>query len=725
MLSMWLRRISPGIFLFLFFFSIYTFTMSGSINYGDEIEKYRVAQSIVERGEFSFRPTDQRNVVGAGGRTVSGYELGQTLVQVPFYALGKLAYTLFPVSDSNSLTMLIVGLHNPLVSALTIVLLFKTGAMLGFHFKTAFGLSIVFGLATIAFPYSRSFTREPLLTLLLLLPLFTSFQFSKTYANRWLFLTGLAVGYLAFTKFIHGVVIPVFLLYIAFVIFQREQQRGADRARTWIAILQGVVVVLLPGIVLLMVQSIYAFARFGSFTSGLGGLPANPINVIIQLLPFATPVEATLGLLFSIDKSIFLYSPPIVLGFLGWRRWFRFQPRDALFVLALVLIEFVPVTMRYDWHGGSWWGPRYLVQITPLLILTVGFLFSASDDSTNRKWARILSGLAVIGFLIQLVGALVNDRDYLDATGTGSTFLGQIGFLTRGAIDSLVLYLSPDGFPVRINPFGPVLIAVILFLAWLIAMRWQQGETTQSSWASGVFLAVVLLIESIGFVIWLVAPYSQVIAAKGDTRYVVANNLVASGKQCEAIAFYSKALELGTNHAPAAAEQIVRMNPPVLGKLIAITHPSFWIDSDGETMFEADSVETITGNGSLRFAALPETDASILVTSEPLPATPNTAFELSGWVKSLAIYGAGYGVVSIFEDNGDWGNGRTTDIKGIDETSGWQLFRKTITTLPTTKRLFVKMGLYKTYGTLWVDGIQLVQVDTNAPNPKPALPPCK
>lgn len=718
--------VSGTVFLFLFFFSLYVFTMSGAIHYGDEMEKYRVAQSIVERGDFTFRPTAQRNVIGVSGRTVSGYELGQTLIEVPFYLLGKLACTIFPVADSNWLTMLWVGLLNPVVMALVVVLFFKIARLLGFHDVIALGLSTVLGLATIIFPYSRSFTREPLLTLLLLLALFTSFQLSKTLSLRWLLLTGLMLGYLVFTKFIHGVVIPIFLLYLIVVIFQYERQHGANSAKTVSAILRGVLVVISPGILFLILQSLYAFARFGNFTSGLGGLPSSPIDVIIRLLPFATPWEATLGLLFSFDKSILLYSPPIVLGLVGWWYWLRLQPRDALFVLALVLVEFIPVTWRWDWAGGTWWGPRYLVQIAPLLVLPIGFLFDSNYPASNKKWTLILSGLAVLGFPIQMVGALVNDRDYLDVTGIGSTWLGQIGFLSRGVIDSLVLSLSPDGFPLRINPFGILLIAVILFLAWLIVRRWRQGEQLQSSWrANTAFLAGILLIEAIGFVVWIVAPYPQVLSAKGDTRYVAANNFLAEGKSCEAIALYGAALQRETNFSAQAAARLEQLWQPAQGKLIPISNPAMWVDSDGEALFEEDTAETITGNGSVRFTALPPRDASIGTTSAPLPAAPNTAYELSGWVKSLAIYGTSYGVVSIFEDNGDWGNGRTTDIKAIDETSGWQLFRKTITTLPTTRRLFVKMGLYKTYGTLWVDGIQLIKVDPNLSQPQPKLPPCK
>lgn len=726
MLSTRLEYISWQVLLFLLFFSLYVFTMSGAIHYGDEMEKYRVAQSIVERGDFTFRPTAQRNVIGISGRTVSGYELGQTLIEVPFYILGKLAYTLFPVADSNWLTMLWVGLSNPVITALVVILFFKIAKLLEFRFAVSLGLAIVLGLSTIVFPYSRSFTREPLLTLFLLLALYTAFQFSKTFAQRWLFLTGLTLGYLVFTKFIHGVVIPVFLLYLIIVIFQREQQRGTNSTRTWAAITRGVLVLISPGILFLIAQMLYAFARFGNFTSGLGGLPSNPIDVIIRLLPLATPWEATLGLLFSLDKSIFLYSPPIILGLVGWWRWLRVHPRDALFVLALVLVEFIPVTWRWDWAGGTWWGPRYLVQIMPLFVLPIGFLFNSDRSAQNKQWVWILGGLAAIGFLVQIVGALVNDRDYMDVTGLGSTLLGQIGFVSRGAIDSLVLYFSPSDSSPYLNPFGILLIIVILFLVWQIILQWRQGEERQSSWrANGIFLAGILFIEVLGLIVWIVAPYPQVLAAKGDTRYVAANNFLAKGRPCEAIAFYAEALEWGTNASAQAAARLEQLWPPAQGKVIPITNPKMWIDSDSAALFEEDDAITITGNGSFRFFAPADQDASVSIASAPLSAKPNTAYELSGWMKSLAIYGSGYGVVSIFEDDGHWGNGRTTDIRAIDETSGWQLFRKTITTLPTTQRLFVRMGLHKTHGTFWVDGIQLIEIDPSIPQPQTKLPPCK
>ena len=118
-------------------------------------------------------------------------------------------------------------------------------------------------------------------------------------------------------------------------------------------------------------------------------------------------------------------------------------------------------------------------------------------------------------------------------------------------------------------------------------------------------------------------------------------------------------------------------------------------------------------------------DVSAATTSWPVGAKPNMEYELSGWIQGDALYGKGYGVVTLYEDDGDWGSRRSTDISFLDETSGWKLFRKRITTLPTTKRFFINLGLFQTYGTLWIDGIELVQVDSRAAQSPSLAPPCR
>lgn len=694
---------------------MYLITMSGYIQFGDETEKYRVAQSIVERGEFSFRPTDQRNVVGTGGRTFSGYELGQTLIEVPFYAFGKLANTVFPVSDPNWMTMLFVGLLNPLATALMVVLFYHTCLQLGIQNKTAVGLTLVLGLSTIVFPYSRGFTREPLLTLFTLLGFYMAIRFRATNANRFLLLAGLVSGFLAFIKLIHALLIPVLLVYLAVWIVQREQDKRSPRQEIFWQTVRGLTIFLLPGIVFIFIQSMYGFMRFGSFSSGLGGVRTDPITWTLMVISEGHPNEAIWGLLFSLDKSFLLYSPPVVLSFVAWIWWFRAQPREAIAILVLVLIEFTAVFLRVDWDGGTWWGPRYLVQITPLVMLPLGFLIDKTSLIQRRMWTGVLVVLAILGFLIQVVGALVSDRDYLDIVGAPSALMGQLDFLSHGVFDSLVVYLIPAGIPVRINPYAIVLIVIVVGLGiWLANwMRAQEFSVPRARAWRG--LALVLGIELLAFGVWVVAPYSQVLTARADTKFVAANTFLADGRTCEATKLYGIALSRGTAQAAPAVARIEHVASRPQG--IGFSANDLLTDEErsGDAVLSRDAETSISDDGAFKASTAGQQDVIARGLSYSIPAKPNQMYQVSGWVKSENIYGTGYGVVTVFEDNGLWEKSRVTDMVNVDETSGWQFFRKTFTTLPTTRRFIIAAGLWKTFGTVWVDGVQLAE--TSASNP--------
>jgi hypothetical protein len=77
----------------------------------------------------------------------------------------------------------------------------------------------------------------------------------------------------------------------------------------------------------------------------------------------------------------------------------------------------------------------------------------------------------------------------------------------------------------------------------------------------------------------------------------------------------------------------------------------------------------------------------------------------------------------VYEDDGAYQNIRGTDIVNASESDGWSRFQKTLTTQPTTHRLFVAAGLWKTFGTVWVDGLEVAQI--TADNlAVPELPMC-
>jgi hypothetical protein len=163
---------------------------------------------------------------------------------------------------------------------------------------------------------------------------------------------------------------------------------------------------------------------------------------------------------------------------LAWIVWVRTQTKEALLYLGLILLEFATVVARPDWDGGSWWGPRYLVQVTPLLLIPAGALISA--PRVRRIYPLLLSLLFAMGLFVQILGASSNPRDYLDSTGAPITLTRQLDFILHGSFDSLVLYLSPIGTSFRFNLYGIVLLVIVLVTGLLMIRSVQGGGTIRA-----------------------------------------------------------------------------------------------------------------------------------------------------------------------------------------------------------------------------------------------------
>ncbi len=709
----WWKRIPTSILLLLFLLTVYWFGMSGWAQYGDEIEKYRVAQSIVEEGDFSFRPTATRNVIGVGGQTYSVYELGQSVAAIPFYIIGRILSVFFPVSDSNWITLLLVGLLNPLLTALTGVVLFETCAQLGFGQRTSLLLALAYGLGTIAFAYAKGFAREPLLGLWLLLAFYAVYRFRQTNRAVWLLAAGIFAGLLAFTKFIQAIAIPFLIAYIVAVIYSNRRRATAQS-------LGAIAIFILPSLVMLATQILYALARFGTLYGGIAGTEKNPVEWIVELIGKSQPLVAIGGLLFSPEKSVFLYSPLIILGLLAWCEFFRRNAHEAALLLALALAAFTSNILRPDWDGGTWWGPRYLAQMTPLLVIPIGARLGDSARAARKVWDILFAALFVFGVLVQAVALFRNDRDFLDVTGKGVAFLGQLDFLAHGALDSLVVSASPLGLALSVNPFGVLLIVAGILLGLALLARIRNGAAVPASPRIGCFvLAAVLLVEFAAFVAWIVAPYPRVLAAQGDARYTAGNNFLASGRKCEATKMYLIALERETNFQREALARLDGLLPRARGETLTADDLLAQVEMPNDASVMKDNATTLSGDGALKLSLPNGKDATIIATSHPLVVQPNTPYALSGWLKTANIYGTGTAVVSVYEDDGNWKRPRTTDLAASDETHGWQPFHKPFTTLPTTQRVIVKASLWKTYGTVWIDGLTLGQAEA------PTSPPCR
>lgn len=140
---------------------------------------------------------------------------------------------------------------------------------------------------------------------------------------------------------------------------------------------------------------------------------------------WTTPLHrGLLGILFSPSKGLLVYSPVFwfsIAGIVGsWRVRRRDQATTWLFrYLGLAVASFTLVMSKWHaWAGGWSFGPRMLVDITPLLILLM--IPALEWLGQNRGVVVVLTTFIVISVAVQLVGLSMFDAGWyrqLDSIG--------------------------------------------------------------------------------------------------------------------------------------------------------------------------------------------------------------------------------------------------------------------------------------------------------------------
>lgn len=146
------RRITLAVFAVLF--SLYLLTFNGLFRSIDELALFSAAESLVQSGSLA-RP--QLNFASYHN-PVGSLEPLYPLITTPLYALA----VHLPTVSTIHVTMLL----NPLLTAITAALLYLLVRQLGYSQRVSVGVALTYGLATLAWPYTRTFFREPLLGLL-------------------------------------------------------------------------------------------------------------------------------------------------------------------------------------------------------------------------------------------------------------------------------------------------------------------------------------------------------------------------------------------------------------------------------------------------------------------------------------------------------------------------------------------------------------------------------
>lgn len=361
----------------LFLFAVYWLTASGAFHSIDEQAVFAVSRNLVYHGRvdesvlFWGAPYDEQARVGLDGELYSKYGIGHSLLVVVPIVVARL----IPGAGLASSAMLLNGL----ATALTAYFLILAAARQGYSSQASLTVGLLYGLATFAWVYAKTMFSEPLVAL------------------GWMILVWLLLGEIDGRRaLLAGVAMAAtiairpasIVLALPFGLLLWDRRPGVLLRRLmWYS---------LPIALTALALLAYNWRRFG-----------DPLQFGYSETFNGSITAGLAGFLFSLDRSIFLFAPPVVALFWGFPAFVRKHRGLGWMLLVIALFNTLLYALWPVFWGGPVWGPRYLLPMLPLLILLVTpAIERAWREQGWPRWSMVF--LAVLGVAMQLPAVIWN-----------------------------------------------------------------------------------------------------------------------------------------------------------------------------------------------------------------------------------------------------------------------------------------------------------------------------
>ncbi len=505
--------------LFALLFSVYLLTFSGVFHASDEMSMLAVTDSLARRGAWDIELLrwmgEQQGSFGPDGHLYGRKGIGTTLAALPHYWLA-----LRIEGWGNVQTAM---LTNGAITALTGVLVYLLLRRLRYGDGVALGTALVYGLATMAWPYARFLFSESLAGLALMASFFFLVCFGNPPARSarergrdWLYalLAGTGLGLALLARLNNALAGPLLGGLLLFYLYRRH-------GKNWRAWLGPLLLFGLPALMALGITAWYNWLRFGNALT-TGYLPEERFA-----MPF---LQGFYGLILSPGKGLFWYNPILFASLVAWPAFFRRHRAEALMIASMVLVGVAFYASWFLWWAGHGWGPRFLVTILPFAVLPLAPALEAA--SRRRALALVVGVLVLVSVAVQLLAVTVDFNLYLEdiyaelglyhpATlfdPAYSPLLRQLAYLNPGNLDLAWLRDGAVNWAALLIGLGLVVASGLgLWLAW---------RRRLAAWHGAVLL--LLLLFGIVLSLFSYAPEGRVAVAARD--------LVAMEKPGEAAA---------------------------------------------------------------------------------------------------------------------------------------------------------------------------------------------
>ncbi len=359
---------------------VYAFTFSGRIESGDTRTLFNATSSMVDFGDLLLDKTSADNppftTTPASVYPLSGAEVEplQLILTAPLYWLAEHIPGIGLVHA--------VWFFNIFICTAIAVVVYIYALTLGYRPLVGVTTALLLGLGTILWPYSKTFFREPLACLFILLAALSMERWrSKRYRSIAYLIASilaLAAAFLAKEAVIFALPALVIIIFPSTRLPKRILKLGV--------------------IVFTMLVCIFILSTV--FASSL------PFPVLYQRLAalfhrspeqIATVHHAFHTYLLSVGGSVWGTSPVLLLAIPGLIVLYRRQEYRYPFAVTAIVCGFALgyAVLRGDhWFGGLSWPPRFMIPVIPFLMLGTLPIFDHVLSLVRRWW--VISGVVVI-----------------------------------------------------------------------------------------------------------------------------------------------------------------------------------------------------------------------------------------------------------------------------------------------------------------------------------------
>jgi len=462
---------APPLAIFALLLSLYLLTYNGLLRSIDELFLFSmvVQTGTLNTPQLLFAPF--HNPIAA-----KSYEPLQAILAAPLYFVAVRWHNVGNIQAAMLLT--------PFITAITGALVYVLARKLDYSPGVSLLLALLCGVGTMSWPYARSFYREPLVALLnvsIFLCLVSWRKEARPYQ------LALCLGLFLLSLLAKAVNLVLFLPLL--ILLPRRR------------VLAGV------GLTGAALSTFLFFFRYGHLASSL-------LARIPSSWAASPPPLRLYGLLISPGKGLLVFSPVLLLGFLGFPSFWRRSRVEALFIAGaflvyLALYSLIPVS----WHGGVCWGPRYLLPVMPLMLIPGAELLQKREKPW-RAFCLLVSGLSVA---IQLVASTADWSAYYSQIAGRfpkpemglwlrpekfalSPVVGQFKIWLAGHFDLLWCHLSPSGTIRTDGLLAASLLIPCIFSLLFLGYAFSRGRNARLTGAGSL---IVLLLLSMAIIVLL------------------------------------------------------------------------------------------------------------------------------------------------------------------------------------------------------------------------------